>query len=110
MFCEHWSECNFLSTIIKYAVVFGGPGDDFLTGGFSQDSLIGGPGEDHLIGRAGPDRLHGGPGNDISEGGFDNDDLAGGPGADREDDRQVEMFIHNHLLSSKPPRRAGSIR
>jgi VCBS repeat-containing protein len=65
------------------ADLYGGPGDDILWGGKTDD---------RLFGEAGNDRLHGGKGNDIAIGddgddrifgGVGNDILLGGAGADR---------------------------
>jgi hypothetical protein len=63
--------------------VYGGPGDDALTGGAADDVLIGGPGNDRLDGRSGNDRLLGGPGNDRLFGDEGDDVLIGGRGNDR---------------------------
>jgi Ca2+-binding RTX toxin-like protein len=64
------------------ANLFGGEGDDILTGSASDDMLDGGPGNDTLDGRSGNDRLLGGPGNDILIGGRGNDFIDGGDGDD----------------------------
>ncbi len=45
-------------------VLFGGAGDDSLTGGDLADTLTGGDGNDSLDGHLGPDSLDGGDGND----------------------------------------------
>jgi Ca2+-binding RTX toxin-like protein len=65
------------------ANLFGGDGDDVLTGSAAADMLDGGPGNDTLNGRGGDDRLFGGPGNDILIGGTGSDLLAGGEGDDQ---------------------------
>ena len=46
------------------ANLFGGDGDDILTGGSGDDTLDGGPGNDILLGKGGDGRLFGGTGND----------------------------------------------
>jgi hypothetical protein len=76
------------------AKVFGGPGDDVLSGSFGADSLRGEEGNDVLSGKDGGDDLRGGSGSDHVSGGSGNDVLvedassngadllAGGPGSD----------------------------
>jgi Ca2+-binding RTX toxin-like protein len=44
--------------------LYGGPGDDTLTGAFGSDLLEGGPDDDTLVGGAGRDSLYGRSGND----------------------------------------------
>jgi Ca2+-binding RTX toxin-like protein len=72
--------------------VFGGGGDDFISGGSGLSILYGGDGSDTLLGNGGfdalyggggNDRLDGGAGDDYLEGGAGNDVLNGGPGADQ---------------------------
>ncbi|RMF80468.1 MAG: hypothetical protein D6744_08210, partial [Planctomycetota bacterium] len=46
------------------ALIFGGPGDDFLEGGAGDDSFFGGDGEDTMIGHGGNDTYDGGAGFD----------------------------------------------
>ncbi len=65
------------------ANLFGGEGDDTLTGSASDDVLDGGPGNDILFGRDGNDRLMGGPGNDTLIGGRGTDEIFGGDGDDQ---------------------------
>jgi Ca2+-binding RTX toxin-like protein len=60
------------------ANLFGGEGNDTLTGSASDDVLDGGPGNDTLIGRGGNDILQGGPGNDTLIGGQGSDQMFGG--------------------------------
>ena len=55
------------------AGLFGGPGDDTLTGGSGDDTLIGGAGDDTLTGGSGVDHLGGGDGNDFVDGDKGND-------------------------------------
>jgi Ca2+-binding RTX toxin-like protein len=62
--------------------LFGGEGNDILTGSASDDVLDGGPGNDTLLGRGGNDTLIGGPGDDILIGGPGADQLFGGEGND----------------------------
>ncbi|KKL22736.1 hypothetical protein LCGC14_2432460, partial [marine sediment metagenome] len=62
--------------------IFGGPGDDTLTGGDADDKLLGGRGNDELSGGDGDDRLRGGRGDDVLNGGDGNDRVRGGPGDD----------------------------
>jgi Ca2+-binding RTX toxin-like protein len=65
------------------ANLFGGEGDDVLTGSSSGDVLDGGPGNDTLVGRAGNDLLRGGTGNDILNGGQGSDTILAGEGDDQ---------------------------
>jgi Ca2+-binding RTX toxin-like protein len=67
------------------ANLFGGAGNDTLTGGSGADQLFGESGNDTLLGKGGADLLFGGAGNDTVTGG-DGDDQAFGQG---EDDRIV---------------------
>jgi surface-anchored protein len=63
-------------------VIFGGDGDDTLTGGSSTDLIFGGAGNDSLVGGAGADVLDGGAGDDRLDGGAGYDILIGGAGTD----------------------------
>jgi Ca2+-binding RTX toxin-like protein len=65
------------------ASLFGGDGDDTLTGSGNADELNGGAGNDTLIGGRGNDVLIGGPGNDVLIGGPGVDQLLGGDGDDQ---------------------------
>ena len=66
--------------------VFGGSGDDFITGSDADNQLVGGAGSDTLDGGAGNDELIGDPGlldvtsNDVLIGGPGNDNLTAGEG------------------------------
>jgi Ca2+-binding RTX toxin-like protein len=64
------------------ANLFGGEGNDTLTGSGADDVLDGGPGDDMLLGRGGNDTLLGGPGNDTLNGGQGTDQMIGGDGDD----------------------------
>ena len=64
-------------------VLLGGAGDDVLSGWGGADSIGGGPGNDFLNGYSGADKLRGGRGRDRMSGGPQNDILRGGPGRDR---------------------------
>jgi Ca2+-binding RTX toxin-like protein len=64
------------------AALFGGDGNDTLTGGSANDQLFGQNGNDSLFGGAGNDILSGGSGNDFIAGGAGNDTLNGGDGND----------------------------
>ncbi|MEM9348925.1 MAG: calcium-binding protein [Pseudomonadota bacterium] len=75
-------------------VLFGGSGDDFLSGSAGHDRLDGGLGNDELSGGSGSDLLMGGEGNDVLSGGSEADQLFGGAGQDSlnggsDDDRLV---------------------
>ncbi len=63
--------------------LFGGAGNDTLTGGSGADLLFGQAGDDQLLGKGGNDLLFGGMGNDTLTGGDGDDQLFGGAGNDR---------------------------
>ena len=65
------------------AQLFGGAGNDTLTGGSGNDLLFGGAGNDTLLGKGGNDLLFGGAGNDTLTGGAGNDQVFGEAGNDR---------------------------
>jgi Ca2+-binding RTX toxin-like protein len=65
------------------AQLFGGAGNDVLTGGSGADQLFGGAGNDTLLGKGGDDLLFGGAGNDVLTGGAGNDQVFGEAGNDR---------------------------
>ena len=65
------------------ANLFGGDGNDTLTGGSGNDLLFGQAGNDTLLGKGGDDLLFGGDGNDILTGGTGNDQVFGQAGNDR---------------------------
>jgi Ca2+-binding RTX toxin-like protein len=65
------------------ADMFGGNGNDTLTGGSGADRLFGEDGNDTLLGRGGTDQLFGGDGNDVLTGGDADDQVFGENGKDR---------------------------
>src|SRR5262249_13427343 len=65
------------------AQLFGGAGNDTLTGGSGADQLCGGAGNDTLLGKGGNDLLFGGAGNDTLVGGAGDDQVFGEAGNDR---------------------------
>src|SRR3954451_24842957 len=65
------------------ANLFGGAGDDVLTGGSGADMLFGQAGNDTLLGKGGADLLFGGDGNDVLTGGTGDDQAFGQAGNDR---------------------------
>src|SRR5258707_2731279 len=65
------------------AQLFGGAGNDTLTGGSGADQLFGGAGNDTLLGKGGNDLLFGGDGNDTLIGGTGDDQVFGEAGNDR---------------------------
>ena len=67
------------------ATVFisGGDGDDTITTGNGATAVFGGNGADTLTGGAGDDTISGGNGDDVIHGGGGNDTLSGGYGADQ---------------------------
>jgi Ca2+-binding RTX toxin-like protein len=64
------------------AWLFGGDGNDTLTGSSAADLLFGGAGNDTLYGGAGDDKLTGGDADDLLIGGDGHDELLGGAGID----------------------------
>src|SRR6516165_3105466 len=64
------------------ALLFGGDGNDTLTGGSGNDQLFGGAGNDTLRGKGGNDLLFGGDGNDTLIGGAGDDQVFGQGGND----------------------------
>jgi len=65
------------------ANLFGGDGNDTLTGGSGDDLLFGQAGNDTLLGKGGNDLLFGGAGNDTLTGGTGDDQAFGESGNDR---------------------------
>jgi Ca2+-binding RTX toxin-like protein len=65
------------------AFLFGGAGNDVLTGGSGADQLFGQAGNDTLLGKGGADLLFGGDGNDTLTGGDADDQVFGQAGNDR---------------------------
>jgi Ca2+-binding RTX toxin-like protein len=65
------------------ASLFGGAGNDTLTGGSGNDLLFGESGNDTLLGKGGNDLLFGGAGNDTLIGGDGDDQMFGEAGNDR---------------------------
>ena len=65
------------------AQLFGGAGNDTLTGGSGNDQLFGGAGNDVILGKGGDDLLFGGAGNDTLTGGAGSDQVFGEAGNDR---------------------------
>ena len=65
------------------AQLFGGNGNDTLTGGSGNDLLFGQSGNDTLLGKGGNDQLFGGDGNDVLTGGTGDDQVFGQAGNDR---------------------------
>jgi Ca2+-binding RTX toxin-like protein len=63
--------------------MFGGNGNDTITGGSGNDMLFGQAGDDTLLGKGGNDLLFGGAGNDTLIGGTGDDQMFGEAGNDR---------------------------
>ena len=75
-------------------VIFGGGGDDVISGLGARDTLYGGAGADRLDGGDDGDTLLGEAGNDLLQGGAGNDDLSGDSGDDL-----LEAGLGDDLLS-----------
>jgi Ca2+-binding RTX toxin-like protein len=71
------------SGALPAAQLFGGAGNDILTGGSGADQLFGQAGNDTLNGKGGTDLLFGGSGNDVLTGGDGDDQVFGESGNDR---------------------------
>jgi Ca2+-binding RTX toxin-like protein len=69
--------------VLPAAHLFGGAGNDTLTGGSGNDMLFGQAGNDILNGKAGNDQLFGGSGDDTLTGGDGDDQMFGEAGNDR---------------------------
>ena len=74
---------NELNGALPAARIFGGAGDDLLTGGSGADQIFGEAGNDTLLGKGGNDLLFGGAGNDGLTGGDGDDQVFGQAGDDR---------------------------
>jgi Ca2+-binding RTX toxin-like protein len=74
---------NETNGVLPQASLFGGAGNDSLTGGFAADFLFGDVGNDQLFGKGGADFMFGGAGNDVLTGGAGNDQVFGEAGNDR---------------------------
>src|SRR6187401_2358873 len=74
---------NEINGALPAANLFGGAGNDVLTGGSGADQLFGQDGNDTLLGKGGTDLLFGGEGNDTLTGGDADDQMFGQGGNDR---------------------------
>src|SRR4051812_39871477 len=74
---------NEASGALPAASLFGGDGNDTMTGGSGNDMLFGQDGNDTLLGKGGNDFLFGGTGNDTLTGGDGDDQIFGEAGNDR---------------------------
>ena len=74
---------NEVNGALPRARLFGGEGNDVLTGGSGVDLLFGQGGNDTLLGKGGTDQLFGGNGNDVVIGGDADDQSFGQSGNDR---------------------------
>ena len=63
-------------------LIYGGDGDDTITGGLGDNVIHGGGGNDILVGNDGNDVIYAGSGNNVIVGGGGNDTLYGGSGED----------------------------
>jgi Ca2+-binding RTX toxin-like protein len=92
---------DLLTGTVNADLLVGESGSDTLSGLGGNDSLFGGAGVDFLNGGAGDDRLRGqGAGGDRLSGGPGDDDLDGGPGNDRVvEDANVDFTATNNSLT-----------
>lgn len=77
--------------------IFGGLGNDILTGSFQQDTIDGGPGTDVIDGSDGDDIITGGAGDDQIQGGRDSDTIDGQVGDDTIDGGIGDDVIHGSV-------------
>jgi Ca2+-binding RTX toxin-like protein len=71
------------SGALPRANIFGGAGNDTITGGSGADQLFGQAGNDAILGKGGADQLFGGRDNDTLTGGDADDQVFGEGGSDR---------------------------
>jgi Ca2+-binding RTX toxin-like protein len=71
------------SAMLDGVTIYGGLGDDHITGSPFADWISGGSGNDTILGLAGDDTIYGDEGNDEITGGPGSDRLFGGDGSDR---------------------------
>ncbi|HND52074.1 MAG TPA: hypothetical protein PLV92_06750, partial [Pirellulaceae bacterium] len=71
------------ATTSSGVTVFGGLGDDAITGSTVVDTIYAGVGNDTIFALAGNDSVYGEEGNDTITGGVGNDNMFGGDGSDR---------------------------
>jgi Ca2+-binding RTX toxin-like protein len=64
-------------------VIDGSDGDDVITGGAGDDQILGGRGNDIIDGQVGDDTIDGGIGDDVIHGAVGADRITGGPGVDK---------------------------
>jgi Ca2+-binding RTX toxin-like protein len=86
VFCQAGNDAitlNEASGALPRANLFGGIGNDTLTGGSGADMLFGQADHDTLLGKGGVDFLFGGAGNDVLTGGDGDDQVFGESGNDR---------------------------
>src|SRR5215213_6300796 len=74
---------NEVNGAVPAALLFGGAGNDTLTGGSGADELFGEAGNDTLLGKGGADFLAGGADHDALTGGSGDDQSLGEGGDDR---------------------------
>ncbi len=72
----------------------GGPGADYLDGGFSGDRLSGGGGNDRIDGEYGADRIHGDDGDDFIRAQKGADRVYGGAGKDHVEASSGRDLVH----------------
>ncbi|ADD44395.1 M91 family zinc metallopeptidase [Stackebrandtia nassauensis] len=73
--------------------IYGGAGDDKITGSDQNETIVGGGGDDEISGRGGTDIISGNKGNDEIYGNAGNDNIAGGDGRDYIDGQDGDDHI-----------------
>ena len=94
-----------LNIIRGSGIILGTDRDDFIIGGFLDDTVIAKDGDDEVQTHTGIDQLYGGDGKDTLQGGSDNDQLFGQAGSDNlvgglDDDLMVGGSGDDHLFGS----------
>src|SRR5690606_30149494 len=79
--------------------VYGGEGNDVITGNVAPNLFHGGGGSDRLFGLGGGDQLFGDEGDDYLEGGEGNDQLDGGNGSDTASYASSKLAVTVDLLN-----------
>jgi Ca2+-binding RTX toxin-like protein len=85
---------------VNFEGVFGGAGNDQITGNNSANRLLGGNGNNTINGSGGTDTLIGGDGNDVLNGGDNDDEIQGGPGDVMNGDSGNDLFLINTELAA----------
>ncbi len=78
----------------KPTELHGGPGPDYIDGGFGRDRISGGPGDDRIDGEFGSDRIVGTTGDDFIRAQRGGDRIGGGRGVDHVEASTGKDLVH----------------